>query len=237
MELINKTPNKIIFKAEVNESLANAIRRHVNHVSTLAIDEIEISKNGSSLFDETIAHRLGLVPLQMDSKFEKSSPKLTLQTKSEGIIYSGELKGPAKIVYDRIPITSLNKGQEIELTATTKVGIGEEHSKFNPGIIFYRNSSEISVEKDVAEEIKKSYPEIEMKESGNKNVVLDNKEKEIRDFVESVAEKKGKEAETKFGKDLIVTIESFGQLSVEDIFSKSISCLKKDLIDFQKKFK
>ena len=201
METINKGSEKITFSLKINESIANAIRRSVGQIPVLAIEEIEISKNGSSLFDETIAHRLGLVPLKMDKKFEKSSPKLTIKSKNEGIIYSGEMTGNAKVVYDRIPLTSLNKGQEIELTAFTKVGKGSEHSKFNPGLVYYRNSSEVLVDKDVAEEIKKSVPNIEMKEKGNKILVLDKGNKEIRDVLEGFSEKQGKEFETDFSED------------------------------------
>jgi len=40
---------------------------------------------------------------------------------------------------DKTPITFLNKGQELEIKATTKMGRGVEHSKFSPGLMFYRN--------------------------------------------------------------------------------------------------
>ena len=237
MDLIKKNKDKVIFSVKTNESLTNAIRRSVGQIPVLAIDEIDISKNGSSLFDETIAHRLGLVPLKMEKKFEKTPPKLTLSTKNEGLVYSEEMTGPAEVVYGRIPITSLNKGQELELTAITRIGKGQEHSKFNPGLIYYRNGSEITVEKDIAEELKRMIPNLEMKEKGNKIVVLDKGDQEIRDVLEGLSEKQGKEFETDFGEELIVTLESFGQLSTEEIFSQAIGILKKDLIGLKKNFK
>jgi len=237
MEIINKNSDKIVFSVSTNESLANAIRRSVSRIPVLAIDEVEISKNGSSLFDETIAHRLGLAPLEMDKKFEKTPAKLTLSTKNEGIIYSDELKGPVKVVHGRIPLTSLNKGQELELTAITKMGMGCEHSKFNPGLIYYRNASEITVDKEIAGELKKLIPNLEVKEKGNKTIVLDKGDKEVRDVLEGFSEKQGKEFETVFGEELIITLESFGQLQTEEVFNRAVNILKKDLSEFKKKFK
>jgi len=77
MDKIEKKENKIIFKAEIEESLANAIRRYLNQIPILAIDEVEIIKNGSALYDEVVAHRLGLIPLKMDKMItEKNKGKL-----------------------------------------------------------------------------------------------------------------------------------------------------------------
>jgi DNA-directed RNA polymerase subunit D len=237
MEIINKKPNKLVFELNTKESLANAIRRFVGRIPVLAIDEIEITKNGSALFDETIAHRMGLLPLKMEKKFEKKFPELVLSTKKKGLVYSGELEGDAKVVFDNIPITSLNEGQELEVKALTALGKGEEHAKFSPGLIYYRNVSEISMDKDVAEEVKRLIPEIKIKESGNKFLILDNGEKEREDLIEGIAKKKGKEISPLIKESLVLSIESFGQLSPEDIFLSSISCLKKDLSEIASFFK
>ena len=152
MELIEKKQNQIIFSAETNESLVNAIRRYMNKIPILAIDEVEISKNDSPLYDETIAHRLGLIPLK-SGKDAKKNPKIELISKEEGMVYSKELKG-MEIIYKNMPITFLNKGQELKISATTKMGEGVEHSKFSPGLLFYRNIAEITFAKNIYEKIK-----------------------------------------------------------------------------------
>src|SRR3989338_9050267 len=64
MEIVTKTPGKLIVRMPANESLANAIRRSVAEVPTLAINEVEIFKNDSAIYDEMLAHRLGLIPLK-----------------------------------------------------------------------------------------------------------------------------------------------------------------------------
>jgi DNA-directed RNA polymerase subunit D len=234
MELIDKKENQIIFSLDIEEGLANAIRRYISEIPTLAIDEVEIVKNDSPLYDETIAHRLGLIPLKNEKVGEKGV-KLKLSSSKEGIVYSKELKGNADVVYGNIPITSLNDGQEIELVATANLGKGSEHSKFLPGLIFYRDASEIIMDKSLLEKIKKVCDEKQIKDKGDKIVINDNGKTEIRDICEGICEKAGKKCEIKPLNELILTVESFGQISVKDIFVKSIETLKKDLNDVAKK--
>ena len=236
MELVEKKDNMIAFKAEIDESLANAIRRYLGQVPTLAVDEVEIYKNDSPLYDETIAHRIGLIPLKMEKGVsEKSDIKLTLSSTKEGLVYSREFKGNADVVYDKIPITSLNKGQELELIATAKLGQGAEHAKFSPGLMFYRNIFEIKVDKHLVDKIKKIFPDLEIKEKGDKAVIIDDKRKEVTDACEGIAERAGKKAEVNSTNELLITVESFGQIEPKDIFKKAIDALRKDLADVAKK--
>ena len=236
MELVENKNNILAFKAEIDESLANAIRRYLGQVPTLAVDEVEINKNDSPLYDETIAHRIGLIPLKMEKGVsDKSDIKLTLSSAKEGLVYSGEFKGNAEVVYDKIPITSLNKGQELELFATTRLGKGAEHAKFSPGLMFYRNIFEIKVDKHLVDKIKKVFPDLEIKEKGDKAVIIDEKRREITDACEGIAERAGKKAEVNSTNELLITIESFGQIEPKDIFKKAIDALKKDLADIAKK--
>jgi DNA-directed RNA polymerase subunit D len=237
MELIEKKENKIVLKAEIDESLANAIRRYVGHIPVLAVDEVEIEKNDSPLYDETIAHRIGLIPLKTDKSVnEKTIENLKLSVNKEGIVYSGQLKGSAKVVYDKIPITLLNKGQELELTAKVKAGFGIEHSKFSPGIMFYRNFVSAKVEKDCPSEIIENCGKNSIKTDGGKLVISDIYG---NDACEAAIEKHLKEEKVKIeiipSEEIIITIESFGQMDSGEILKKSIESLKKDLEHVEKK--
>lgn len=236
MEKIEKKENQIIFKAEIEDSLANAIRRYVNQIPVLAVDEVELVKNGSALYDEVIAHRIGLIPLKADKMItEKNKGKLKLEYGKEGFVTSGEMKGNVEVVYDKIPITFLDKNQEIELIAFTKEGKGNEHVKFSPGLIFYRNATKIKADKSLKEEIKRLCPDCDIEEKGEKIIIYDNKSKEVSDLIEGIANKMNKEIEVDMEKELIMNVESFGQLEVENVFTKSIDVLKKDLIELSKK--
>ncbi len=236
MKKIEKTENQIIFTVDMSETIANSIRRYVNQIPILAVDEVEISKNDSALYDETIAHRIGLIPLKMDTAAKKPG-KLKLDAKKEGIVYSEELKGNPAVVYKNMPITLLNNNQELQIIATVKAGKGSEHSKFSSGLIFYRNVAKIIIDKEFHEEIRKVCPGAEIQEKGNKIIILDNKKREIADVCEGIVNKKKKKAEITPTGELIITVESFGQISAEDIFKKSIETLKKDLTSLAKEIK
>jgi DNA-directed RNA polymerase subunit D len=233
MRLIEKKDNQMIFITEADESILNAIRRYVNQIPVLAVDELEISKNDSPLYDETIAHRVGLIPLENSGK---GGGKLKLNVKKEGVVYSEELKGDVKIVYDKIPITILDKGQELELSATVKTGKGNEHSKFSPGLIFYRNVFEIKIDKNCPKEVVDSCPKNLLKLKDGKIIADDDFKCDSCDACVEFCKKNGKEGiEIAPTKELLVTLESFGHLKIEDLFKKSIDVLKKDLLELSKK--
>ena len=233
MKIIEQKEKKLIFSMKIEEELANAIRRHINQIPVFAIDTVEISKNGSPLYDETIAHRLGLIPLETENNQIKKNTKLKLSVKKEGIVYSGDLKG-TKLAYENMPITTLNKNQELEVKATVNVGLGIEHSKYSPGLMSYRNVSKITMDKEFSDKVKEICSN-EIKEKGNKIVVYDDKEKPILDVCEGICNANGKKAEVSFNDELIINLESFGQINVKNVFKKSLDELKKDLSKIPKK--
>ncbi len=238
METIQTKENQTTFIAKINETLANSIRRYVNEIQVLAIDEVEIHQNGSPLYDETLAHRIGLVPFKTEKDYKEDTEiKISIKKKGPGIVYSGDIKSDAKIVYDKIPLTLLKANQEMDIKGTARLGKGSYHTKYSPGFIFYRHATEITLDKSLLNEIKKACPNNEIKEKGDKIIVMDNRVKEVCDLCEGIAEKNKKTAEVKIGDELIITIESFGQIETKEIFKKSIEALKKDLQDFSKKIK
>lgn len=237
MKLISKKENKLIFEEEIQNTLINAIRRHVNEISIAAIDEVEIAKNDSPLYDETIAHRLGLVPLKMEKMKEDEEKKMKIKVTKAGIVFSKDLKGDLEVVYENIPLTLLNEDQEINIKASVKTGRGKDHAKFSPGLLFYRENCEIEVDKEFLNEIREKFPENKIKEKGDKVIVEDNLEKPLVDFCEGLSIKNNKKIEIKENKGKIISIESFGQISCEEIFKKSIEILRKNLSEVSKKIK
>lgn len=237
MKIIEKKKNQITFSAELDESLANAIRRYIDQIPILAIDEVEISKNDSALYDETVAHRLGVVPLKMvKGMTEKDEEQLSLVVKKDGMVYSEELKGKVSPVYGKIPITLLKKGQELEILATARLGKGSKHAKFSPGLMFYRNAVKLKVDKDCPKEIANMCPYNILKNENGKIVAVDENKCDVCEACIDFGKKKGKNyIEIIPTGELVVTVESFGQIDEEEMFKKSIETLKEDLKEVAKK--
>jgi len=162
IKVIEKAENKVVFKTDMPISLVNAIRRSINYIPSLAIDSLEISKNDSALYDEIISHRLGLIPLKNEDlrlasecdcgKEEgcgKCSIKLKLKAEGPGVVYSDQLSPKTNILY-KMPITLLEEGQELEFVAIAKMGLGKDHAKHIPGLLYYRYSEDLDKEDDGA---------------------------------------------------------------------------------------
>jgi DNA-directed RNA polymerase subunit D len=236
MQVINKKNNQITFSAEVDESLANAVRRYVDQIPVLAVDEVEISKNDSPLYDETIAHRIGMVPLKMEKGFnDKTEEQLVLVAKKDGIVYSEEMKGKVKLVHDRIPITVLKKGQELEIVATARVGKGSKHCKFSPGLMFYRNKMKVKVDKDCPKEVVSACPKNVFKLDNGKVSVADEDKCDMCEACTDLCIKMKKNSiELIPTEELVITVESFGQIPEEEIFKGAIEALTEDLKEVSK---
>src|SRR3989344_6431004 len=140
MSIVIDSPDKLVLRLTISESLANAVRRSLSEVPTLAIDEVEIFSNDSALYDEMLAHRLGLIPLKTEKGMNaKTKIEFKLSKKGPCTVYSEDLDGAADVIYGKIPITILGEDKKIELIATATLGVGKEHAKHLAGLCYYRH--------------------------------------------------------------------------------------------------
>ncbi len=225
---------KLVFKTEMNVTLANAIRRSVGEIQTLAIDEVDIYKNDSALYDEIIAHRLGLVPLKNQKMKEGQALELKISVKGDkegDNVLSSEMGG--LVVYDSIPITYLKEGQELELVARAKAGIGKTHAKHLPGLVYYKilNNIKISKEGEKQSELAEIYPrtfEFDGKLKVKNGWEDDLDQSDMKDF-EGITITPTDE--------IVMIIETWKQMSCKDIFVESIKSLDKQLNELSKQIK
>ncbi|MBI1935107.1 DNA-directed RNA polymerase subunit D [Candidatus Woesearchaeota archaeon] len=235
----------------------NTLRRlMIDEVPTMAIEEVEFAKNNSILYDEMIAHRLGLIPLKTDLRSynlperckcegkgcNRCQLKLVLKaTKGSGVVYASEIKSkdPAiKPAYGEMPIVKLLKGQVLELEATAVLGKGKRHVKWSPCHAYYKYKPIVEITGDV----KNPEAIIEVDHNNifeikDRKLVV-NKDKMLDcdlsvDFSEIDKNVKVSGSST----DFVFYVESFGQLSCRDIVVKAMEIFDEQLDEFAEELK
>ncbi|MCX8165806.1 MAG: DNA-directed RNA polymerase subunit D [Acidilobaceae archaeon] len=138
----------------------NAIRRLVmSDVPTMAVDFVYFYDNSTDVYDEMIAHRLGLTPFTSETAITKYSPpelcaeaeppnpncfvELFLdysveEGKAGAYVKAADIKvsdPDVKPVHPETPITYVAAGQRLYLVAYARLGRGREHAKWSPATI------------------------------------------------------------------------------------------------------
>ncbi len=163
VNLLSQKPEYVrLLVSETDPSYVNALRRVlIADVPKMAIEDVEFhlgpirAEDGkeyesvSPLFDEIIAHRLGLVPIPTDlglynrredcpSCHGEGCPNCTIiysiNKRGPGLVTSADLEpiGDPKLrpKDPGIPIVQLSDGQAILIYATAQLGTGKDHAKW-----------------------------------------------------------------------------------------------------------
>ena len=258
VKLLDQKENKLSFLISgINPYTANALRRTImEEVPVLAIEEVEFKDNGSVLYDEMVAHRLGLIPLKTDLKtYElpdecsckgkgcaKCQLKMTLKVRSAGPVYASEIKTKdpkIKPIHPKMPIVKLLKGQKLEFEATAILGKGKDHAKWCPGLVYHRAKPLINVGSKVSnpEQVVASCPVgvFGLKQDS----LIINKDNEMNcHLCLACVEKSNNEIQVEASNtDFIFNVESWGQLEPREIVKEAFKIFTKKLDDFQDKMK
>jgi len=169
--IIRKQENIVHFLAEgLDVAFANALRRTMlTRLPAMAIDEVLVLENTSVMYDEMLAHRMGLVPLVTDLE-SYNLPEvcdcegkgcslcqctLTLEKQAgdeEEMVYSRDLSSQdPKIVpaLGEIPLVKLAPNQRLIIEAYARLGKGVENAKFQPvSTVSYKYVPIVEVNKD-----------------------------------------------------------------------------------------
>ena len=154
-KLLEETATSVTLQLEgIDRSYANAVRRFcIAEVPSMAIDDVVILENSSVLYDEVLAHRLGMIPIKtyldryvLPEKCDCGSPLgchkcrvlFVLDAKGKdrvSTVYSGDLVSEdreIRPVSETIPVVKLATGQSVKLEAYARLGRGKEHAKWQP---------------------------------------------------------------------------------------------------------
>jgi DNA-directed RNA polymerase subunit D len=158
VKVLEESEEKVSIQLEgVDRSYANAIRRFcISEVPAMAIDDIVILENSSVLYDEILAHRLGMIPLKTDLEryvlpekcdcgnplgCQKCRVLVVLDASAHDkprTVVSGDLVSEdrdIRPVSANIPIVKLAAGQSVKLEAYARLGKAKEHAKWQPSTV------------------------------------------------------------------------------------------------------
>lgn len=251
--------NKGVLKIEDTDVyFVNSLRRvMLSELPKLAIHDVIIYDNTSPLFDEIIAHRVGLIPLPTDLRLlvpredckcnGKGCPsctvRYTLSKEEEGVVYSGDLQPENEswaIKEDKIPIVELSKDQRIILEVEANLGTGKDHAKWQAvQAPSYRIKTSIEADKkrmDEVEEFLKKLPKDLVELKGNK---LEMKDVTKLSVLESYIDKEKADFITikKDPSKITFSFETDGSLNAKDALKESVDILTKKYEEFDKLFK
>ncbi|MBI3413129.1 MAG: DNA-directed RNA polymerase subunit D [Candidatus Aenigmarchaeota archaeon] len=159
IKITEQDDKKLAFTLEdADVTFANAMRRIMMvEVPTLAVEFVDFHENNSAMYDEVVAHRLGLIPLVFDPKMYNFTEEcvcegkgcsqcqvyLVADKKGPCVVYSGDLKSTDENVKPAdpgFPIVELLEGQNLKLDAIAQLGKGEAHIKWQAAIAAYKYS-------------------------------------------------------------------------------------------------
>jgi DNA-directed RNA polymerase subunit D len=254
VRILNKSESEIKFLLEdTNPQFANALRRiMISEVPVMAIDSVDFTENESVLYNEVIAHRMGLIPLVFDKdKFtlkeegEEKSDSLSevvfvINKKGPGMVYSKDMKSSdpeVKPLFDNILIVELFDDQKLKLEASAKLGLAKNHARFQAAIAHYRYfpSATLKGKLTNADEVMKVCPKNAIKIDGEKvSVTMDC---DICKECMKVAKPKGLLEISGDSTNFIFNVETISGLKPHDIVLSAIDILKDKAKDFGKEVK
>lgn len=253
IKVLEKNNEKMRFILEgVSTGFANALRRiMVSGVPTMSVDTVEFQENEGALFDEMLAHRIGLVPI----KFEPDKFNLVDECTCEGegcplcqVVFVIDKKGPCTVLsgdmkstnkevvplYDNIPITELDKGQILKCEAVAHLGFGKKHAKNQASVAVCQNYPDIKISGGVDnKKVVSAFPKGILKLSGAKIQIEDPFR--VEEFRDSVEQFKGKVKVDMLSDKFLFTVETACGLEPQDIVKEAAKELQKKSEEFKKK--
>jgi DNA-directed RNA polymerase subunit D len=224
-------------------TMVNSLRRALtNLIPVLAIENVSIYENTSIMFDELLAHRLGLIPLKMDSKSYKLGDKVKLVLEKEGpaTVYSKDIKAidpKIEVINKKIPVVKLAKTQKLKLEMEAVVGTGKEHVKWQAGIAAYHELPEVNVSKKFSPD-KSFLNECEgiFKISG-KSISLDDPATTNLDLLTKCRDlaPKGMIEISFDDSSFVFMFDNYGNLKTSEAFEQAVALLEDKLKEFNEK--
>ncbi|NPA77175.1 MAG: DNA-directed RNA polymerase subunit D [Candidatus Diapherotrites archaeon] len=224
----------------VSLPFANALRRAIiSEVPVFAIDDVYFYENTSSMWDEYVAHRLGLIPLRAEwgTYDESSEARFLLDKEGPCTVFSGDLTPETpgvEVVDPEIPIIHLTEGQRLRLEAVAKVGTAKEHAKWQAGLASFRPVVRIDVKDKDA--VKAIFPDFDFKALEAANESPEGVPDDLYNLIDEVLEKHPDAAEVRKKDDVFLYyVESYGNMPVDTLIKAAAQTLVRHLEEIYEK--
>ncbi len=189
IKVLHENEEKMTFILDGEDpSFAAELRRIMgSEIPVMAIRYVDFVENDSGLFDEVLAHRVGLIPWTWDKEAynipeddSDTSNEVQFALDKEGpcVVRASDLKSTdesVKPVDDNVIVVELLEGQKLKFEATATLGLGKEHAKYQSAVVGYQYYPEkITVKpKGDAEELVKNLPGDIVEKDGDNVVITD----------------------------------------------------------------
>lgn len=240
---LESTPTRAAFlitKAGTDgTAVLNALRRAIiSQLESFAIEDVTVYENNSALFNEYIAHRLGLIPLSYEESMAPDAQvEFSLMAEGPCTVYSRDLKTAdekVRVFAQNIPLAVLGLDQKLRLEAVAILGTSKTHAKFQCAHASFAQLVELTAAKKVADDdIVQTYPE-----SKEKPEEFAKKHPELCDFnLEHV----------QIGNDVykvdckpdefLFYVESYNNVPAQKQFERAVELVKSKLVELSKEMK
>lgn len=264
IEILEKDDVSLRLRIEgTNAAFMNTLRRIIlSEVPSMAVDDVVIIENSSTLQDEFLAHRIGLMPLKTDldtynlpenckckSEFGCNLCRVSLILDVEAedhtiTVYSGDFKSenPSVVpVSNKIPIVKLAPEQKIRLEAYARLGKGEDHARWQPvSMCAYKYMPIIRVDTklcDLCGDCIKTCPQNVLIKTGSEIEIRNIENCTLcQDCVDACKKTPNAVKVTWDENSFIFNLESTGALSPERILREGLNILDGKLKEFLDQF-
>jgi DNA-directed RNA polymerase subunit D len=264
MEILEKDDFSLRLRIEgTDAAFMNTLRRIIlSEVPTMAVDDVVIIENASTLQDEFLAHRIGLVPLKTDldtynlpenceckSEFGCNLCRVSLILDVEAedhttTVYSGDFKSenPSIVpISSKIPIAKLAPEQKIRLEAYARLGKGKDHARWQPvSMCAYKYKPIITIDTklcDLCGDCIKTCPKNVLIKAGDKIEIRNIENCTLCQDCVDICKKTPKAVKVTWDENsFIFNLESTGALPPERILQEALNILEGKLKDFLDQF-
>ena len=252
IHILEKSHNRMKFMLDDSSvAFANALRRIMkNEVPVMAIENVDFEENTSGLFDEVVAHRLGLIPLTFDKDnynikdeckckgkgCSRCEVTLVLEKKGPCIAKAGDMKTTAEDVKPTdpgIPIVELLENQSLKFEATAQLGVGIDHVKWQAANTGYKYKPVVKLKGDDGGKAMEVCPAHVFEKKDGKVRVANELNCILCMRCVDVSDTSVSADETSF----VFDVESVSGLSAKDVIESALDILEKLTEEFTADFK